>query len=360
MILPPVHTGGTNSVRACPRAWRLTDRTWGEGYRPLVPESALSIGRTTHRILAGWLLSGKQHPLEKITDVVLARKMAEYRERLPGFIFSTVEESLVKDAELVRGMMAGYYLWMHSGRVGYYDDKFFEIVKIDGVPAVEYSFLVPWHGLVIGGKFDALLRDTRTGLVWVKEFKTCRSIPEMAEAIRWDLQPLLYHWAGGQLGLEMAPGVLYDLILKTNPVKIDLLKNGLPTKALATKLKGTTYEIYQAVLDQAIEDTGEDKSDVYEKYQDVLDELKGREPGNVRRQALMIAPGVIERHLDYLRDTVERLMVPNAIAPVEDTVAFMHRWNCPKCSVSDICRAVEDGLDWREVAERDFFVERYT
>lgn len=357
MILPPAHTGGTNAVRECPRAWRLADRTWGLGLSPRIPESALSIGRTTHRILSGWLLGGKRRPLEEITNVVLARKMAEYRERLPGVVFSTVEESLVEDAELIQGMMAGYYIWLNSGRVGYYDDKFFEVVEIDGVPAIEYSFHVYWNGIVIGGKFDALLRDTRTGLVWVKEYKTCRSIAEMSEAVRWDLQPILYQWAGSELGLEMAPGVLYDLILKTNPVKIDLLNNGLPTKALATKLRGTTYEIYKAALDRAIKETGENEGLVYEKYQNVLDELKGREPGNVRRQALMIPPGAIERHLYYLLDTVERLMVPNAICDVEDTVPFMNRWHCPKCKMADICRAIEDGLDWKEVASRDFFVE---
>jgi len=46
---------------------------------------------------------------------------------------------------------------------------------------------------------------------------------------------------------EPVPGVLYEFIRATNPNKINILKDGLPSQALAT-LTGTTYEIYNETL----------------------------------------------------------------------------------------------------------------
>lgn len=358
MNYPPAHTSGITAVRECPRKWRLTDRDWGQGYTPRVPVSALNIGRLVHAAVAEWYSGGKAGDLMDITDTVLADSRRTIVERLSGFVLSAVDDDLSKDEGLIKGMMAGYEAWLNSSRVGYYADKYLRLAHgPGGGPAVEVPFTVEWDGILIGGKIDALFEDTRTGLVWVKEYKTTRSISEMAEAIRWDLQPILYHWATEQMGYNVAPGVLYDIILKVNPFKVDLLKNGLPTRALASKLKGTSLEIYLQVLDQAIEDTGADEVETRAKYANVIEELRKREPGHIRRQTLLIPPNVIDRQLRFIKSTVDNLMIPNARVPVEETIPYMHRWNCPKCSVKEVCRAIEDDLDWQAILDRDFVRE---
>ncbi len=198
---------------------------------------------------------------------------------------------------------------------------------------VEQSFTVPIPGTehTLVGTLDRLVEDESTGNVWIVEYKTFGTKPNL-DALQFKPQFVAYCYVASALLGKPVAGVLYDGISRKLPKPPKALKGG----ALSTAYLDSTD--HQAFVD-AIADHNQDA----EKYADVLTILEHRDTQSVTpfyaRMRVAIAPAQI-------RAFAERLPVlANAMYADPDIWPVFRLEGCWDCGVRDLCTAYELGED---------------
>lgn len=133
-------------------------------------------------------------------------------EHYNGILFDNQDEAQAKIQELLRTDLPDdertndelTVEWIYDGyRQMYYNDKLWEII------AVEYAneFWLPTtsggrSGYKIKMKIDLIVRDVRTGFLWIVDHKTCKDLPK-SKMMELDDQFGLYTWGLRSLGMNV-------------------------------------------------------------------------------------------------------------------------------------------------------------
>jgi hypothetical protein len=148
---------------------------------------AAEFGTVAHSAIEAWLLAWKRGDLDG---------------RLTAMLEAVRSSSLTEDnkARLAALLVAYHYRW-HAMP--------WEIL------GVEIEFRYELDGNLIGGKIDALIRDTTDGRVWIVEHKTTGQDAGLGssywERLSLDIQISIYVDGATMLGHEIA-GVIYDVL----------------------------------------------------------------------------------------------------------------------------------------------------
>lgn len=168
-------------------------------------------------------------------------------------------------------------------------------------------------GMYLMGYIDALVKDKRSGELYIMEHKTTAySIEKRTENLVLDDQVSLYCLALHNLGYDVK-GVIYDVIRKKIPSVPKLLKNG----KLSTAQIDTTPEVYRMIVQQH----GLNVND----YEDKLQELATQ--GKPFFKRVLTDRTQEELHIAYL-DLYHRSMM---ISVMSDNNAW-YRLPCNDCN----------------------------
>lgn len=182
-------------LRAARRCRRLHYNRYGLGFKALFEDEVLRFGTLMHRALEVWWLNWKLPPDER-----LALALAIITSENPF------------EAAKARVLMLGYHLrWL---------DEPYDVISVE----VEFKCELrnPETGAAsrtwqLAGKIDAIVRDRRTGLVYLIEHKTSAESLEPGsdyfKKLRLDGQVSVYFEGGRSLGHDIA-GCIYDVIGK--------------------------------------------------------------------------------------------------------------------------------------------------
>lgn len=220
------------SLRLCQRMERFQYRM---GMRPVVDAEALVFGTLVHKALEAWWNSYGLDSGARLGAALTA--------------LDDAPEGLIK--EKVAALIAGYHhRWI--------DEPFKPL-------AVEVEFKAPlinpltgepsqqWN---LGGKLDAIVRDTRDGLIYILEHKTSSEDISLGSAywqrLQLDSQISIYFDGAKSLGYEIE-GCIYDVIGKP---KIRQLK------ANSRREEDETVRGYQ---DRLIKDIAAKPSEYYQR-----------------------------------------------------------------------------------------------
>jgi hypothetical protein len=248
--------------------------------------------------------------------------------------------------ELGLGMMRHYWTWAPE------EDKHYTPVKCE----IEFEVPIPVRGnyddlpegfsvrpypdhegvylhfngfpVVYQGRIDVIMRDNRTGELWILDHKTAAQFGTSLAHLDLDPQCGSYAWACARmLDLPIA-GVIYSEHRKKVPKKPEVLKNGNFSR---NKSQDTTAVVYrQAVIDtfgpEAVRD-----------YEDFIQVLKDNEQAYFRRTP-------VNRNGEELT-SVERNIYNEAIDMLDNPRIYPSpsMWNCRGCAFVTPCLAHEDG-----------------
>lgn len=176
-------TSRLKTLRQCPR---LHHYRYDLGIQ--TPSSpAAEFGTVAHAGIEAWLLCWKAGDMDGRLDAMLG----------------AVRASVLTDDNKTRlaALLAAYHHRWHSAP--------WEIL------GVEIEFRYELDGNIIGGKIDALVRDTTDGRIWIVEHKTTGQDASLGstywERLQIDTQISIYVDGATMLGHEIA-GVIYDVL----------------------------------------------------------------------------------------------------------------------------------------------------
>lgn len=180
-----------SAARACQR---LHHFKYELGYRPAVEAEALTFGTLIHKGLEAWWRAPQATRLESAL-LAMAEGQADPFEH-------------VKAQEMLRGY---HFRW---------GDEAFETLAVEAefaMPLRNPATGRPSSSWMLGGKIDAILRDTRTGRVLICEHKTASGDigagSEYFRRLKMDAQISIYYDGAASLGHDIS-GCLYDVLGK--------------------------------------------------------------------------------------------------------------------------------------------------
>jgi hypothetical protein len=222
------------------------------------------------------------------------------------------------------------------------------LVTADG-EALEYG------GPFLTGRLDLLTeRKTPKSGLWVIDHKTDSGSTYTDDGLDYDDQITAYcyivwRWLG-----VIPRGVLLNVLVKQAPKPPRLVREG---SALSTaKDQLTTPEAY---LDACLEFGHMQRSGgqiLSEKHAECYEGLKARgwhpffrrfEAHRSEQELLRFEERLYQEYLNMSDTLMTADLYPN-FSP----------WNCPRCPVKHVCRAMEDGSDWEGVLETQYRVDR--
>ena len=195
------------------------------------------------------------------------------------------------------------------------------------------------------GRFDQVIENKLTGALWIREFKTSARAP----AMNWldnDDQLTAYTWSIQKILGKPIEGVQYRFLMKSAPVKPELVqKDTRLSRAIHSSLK-TTYDLYK----QAIEENHFNPVD----YADILGELEGLGWG----EYIIEYPSV--RSQEALRVAAENLFLTVWDMDHNPTIYPSPDWiRCAWCSHLEPCIALREGREdlSQQLLEAEFAVQ---
>lgn len=227
-----------------------------------------------------------------------------------------------------------------------YLDRWHEEQEQEEVVAVEVRFSRPLRdGVDLVGQVDLVYRDTRRGLLVVRDVKGGKSLSRnMADDLMdsqlhlyaWGVNPLVKEWMG-----ESIRAVAYDRARTVAPKSPKLTKGGTLSKSV-TDFDLSTYLSFAAGEDGAgvpFEGTKKDGTGagVYTAEQSVIERLSTREARQTwfDRTLAPLNTNVVRAHLEAARDTVDDTMrTRERTHPARNFTAA-----CQWCDFLSICRA---------------------
>jgi len=215
----------------CHRKAYYSSPSWGLGYSPTYERDNLALGSLYHNAQA-WVAKGKM-----VGEALAITSDAQHSVWDAYSNQPNDADSIISTYE---ALVQAQQLWQSRDN-SRYSDANLDIFTVEEkvrftMEDYEFTFVL-----------DRLVRHKPTGVLMPFEFKTSKYPEQLEAGLPWDLQPRFYCYAVSKLFNEPVPGVLYEFARATNPNQVTILKDGLPSQAMAT-LSGTTYEIYYDTL----------------------------------------------------------------------------------------------------------------
>jgi len=194
-----------SQIRAVLTCLRYHHYTYRLGYRPVSTALALRFGSLIHRGTEAWWRAYGQPATDRLAAALKA--MRAYRDALAERSDEPLDEHTLAMAE---ALMIGYH--------ARWQDEPVEPLITEGQFRFDvYHHVDGSHLGTIGGQVDNLVRDTRTGEIYLIERKTSSDDitpgSDYWRALAIDHQVSTYYAAAAALGYDVV-GCIYDVIAK--------------------------------------------------------------------------------------------------------------------------------------------------
>lgn len=332
-----VHITDVLSYRSCRRRWNWSSR-FRSNLEPVRPYAPFFTGTAVHRIIRELTSNGT--PPHLTLSKFLREQVTAMKMHRSGRLWAEERSSIKEQVHEIRSMVNHYKLWRQSLSGPLADENLNYLSH-------EYSFgretdnLVPLRStgshltptVYLAGKFDGLVERRLDHTIWLKEYKTCRSVEERAKLLPHDDQATAYVYAAQMLWSEPVSGVIYTLIRKKVPTQPKVLKSGMLS---VDKGIDTTPEAY---LEAIRTHHGEDATPAFVQanYGNVLGYLRDFSKPFVARVAIERSQLQIDLFVRELHATALEMFD-------ERTVMYANRqFSCPGCWFREPCLAMDRG-----------------
>lgn len=331
-----IRTNDTRQFKTCRRAWFLTShqRMNLERKRPV---HYFFLGRGVHYALDA-LYSTGEDPVEAFTrwytselDLVRAQT---------GGLYDDEEEMYSDMLDLGCGMLDHYVMWakqVDTGLEVVATETEFEtpLITPGGRASPKYAF---------AGRLDGIVRDVRTGELWVMEYKTTTSqgLANVERRLHNDEQGTAYIYALSRMFPdEKVGGALFTYLKKKLPTAPRLIHGG--TAISRAKNMDTTFEMYVDAIKEHDFD--------YQDYVDILRHLKDK--GNT-----FFARFVVKRHpgqlANFERDLHTAARDMSRVKTIKDAYPNPPWYGCMRCTVREICDLVNLGAGYEFLVDTEY------
>lgn len=341
-----VHVSDIKTFRDCRWRW-----DWSSNLRQNLqhksPVPAFMLGRAVHYAMAAYY--DGEDPIDAYEKYI--EKDLELYEYLE-FVEGDAEKSRIYESVVLgRGMVAHYVEWAP------HHDQGWEILSTEHTEIWDVSkhyHLPPGRDFAFNSRFDGVWRRKSDGTLWLKEFKTTRSMKE-TDFIDRDPQPRLYARVAEEAFGERIEGLLYTFMAKTVPEMPRVLQSGDLSKA---KNQNTTAELYMEAIKSYVYDgmglEGEQAEAMYlelqDEYSDIINYyLEEAKEKYFKRILLPLTRAEIDITVDMLIENAEEMLDPST--PIYPAPSQM---KCPRCPFRDPCLIRLKGGDYSRIIEEEY------
>lgn len=344
-----IHITDMQTFMNCRQQWWFGSRMpRALGLEKKVAYAPFFTGRAVHYCLEQYY--------ENRTPVLfsLSKFLEQELKQFPN-LWPMEQEVINEQIELLQGTLVHYVEWAQNHQ-GLWSDNNLEFI------ALETEFHVPLRNpsgkksnrVLLGGRFDGLVRRRDNGTFWLWEIKTAASPKRLVANLENNQQTGAYVYAAQELFGTRISGVLYTILRKKVPTTPAMLQSGFLSQ---NKAMDTTPQHYlQAIHEVHAEILGAmDKEQqrlwIESHYGEMLQHLLQKQEDNpffmrmpVRRTPMEIdrvSQRIWEVGLEMTRDSTSLYPNPN--------------WsNCSFCSFRAPCLAKESGFDYQTILEVDY------
>lgn len=301
--------------------------------QPLTRPMHMVLGVIVHRALELYYQRGTS--VKDALDQAIEEDKQQYASRM-------LESEMLEYQEMTSTawrVLRGYVEWVADTGA---DDHL-------TVLEVESTFELPMANFTLAGRWDGIVRDRTNGMIYILEHKTTSRMEITEAGVLWDIQPYVYAYAAEQVLGERVGGIIYNMLSTNDPYDIPILSNGMPSRAVRSKIR-TTEQAYRDAILKCARDVGIDPKRALESYQKELEYV--REHTSQYYQRL-----VIPRHDTLIHNTVSQVL--RAAQQMRDTMLqaqggiipdpYRDRFKCVYCLVREACLAADMGEDPMEV-----------
>lgn len=333
--LPEVHVSDISTFRNCRWRW-----DWSSNLRQYLerkePVPHFMLGRAVHFAMSAYYdgedaLNAYESYIEK--DLALS-------DHLDTMVDIEAKSKIVESVVLGRGMTIHYLRWAPPR------DEMWECLSTEQTEEMEVD------GYKWRSRFDGIWRYKPDGTLWLKEFKTTRSMKEM-DFIYRDPQPMLYQLVAQEVLGQEIEGTLYTFMWKKVPQLPRRLKDGSWSKA---EKQNTTAELYIVALKQMVEEMGippEEEERMYDlflkEYAETISFFQEQKDKFFLRKELKKTQSDLQRNLEWLDKTAQQMIDPDV-----DLYPAPSQMKCPRCPFDQPCRIRFSGGDYSGIIEEEF------
>lgn len=182
------------------------------------------------------------------------------------------------------------------------------------------------------GIIDGLVKNKRTGKLWIYEMKTFSKMPTEFDRL-FRAQPYVYYQQLKNKGIEVE-GVVWEYVKSDLPQEPNLLKNGTLSKAI-------NNNIIPETIISACNKNGLNVAD----YQDLIEQSKNNIMNFFDVKERYITPEVAEKMFNEF----------NSIrCDGKNKKKHMNSLTCKMCSYKDVCLAELTNVDAEYILEENF------
>ena len=342
--LAEVHVSDIGTFRTCRWRW-----DWSSNLRQnlerAVPVPHFLLGRAVHYALSQYYEGFD--PLEAYERFI--EKDLSLSDHLKLVSDMELKTKILDSVVLGRGMVGHYISWAPR------HDKDWEVLSTEKIEQLVRREL----GFYYEGRFDGIWRYKPDGTLWLKEFKTTRSMTE-TDFIYRDPQPTLYQVMAENAVGQPISGVLYTFLWKKVPDFPKRLKNGEFSKA---QDQNTTASLYMEALRNDARAmatdsvTGEINQADYDRmlqhfmldYAEILTTLAEEESKYFHRIKLEKTRTEITLGMEHIGQTVLEMLDPETpMYPAPSQI------KCPRCPFNEPCRVRHMGGDYSQLIHDDY------
>ena len=318
----------------CRRMWDLSSPNRQGLSRPMSTRGYFLLGTVVHSaldLIANGQYTTAQEVVPKLVSKEIIRAIESYRGVVGCSPTPQELNQFVEDVPLIHTMLDGYVARYGLDQPLGSDLFYVESEMTFEVPLRNPRTNRPSRKAKLRGTLDGVALERSTGDYWIVEHKTYSRKTHQSN-LMLDDQFRAYVWAFEQFTHIKPKGVLYDGLLKKEPVKPTLLKSG----RLSLKDIDTTAHLFeQTILEHDL-----DLSD--EKYQAHLQKLRQEEQsldGTFYTRRFLRFPETqddLVSTLWYAHEEMSRKRL---------NVYYTRPWNgCFDCNVKSICDLMSQGV----------------
>lgn len=319
---------------SCKKKWEYA---YVDNLTPRVERPFFTIGRLCHKGMQTAMQTlwenGNTPCINVMLDAAKKAMKMEYESCLSTY--PILNEELPEFEETLNSALSVFEQALYE----FEPDKY-EVVSVDGKPALELHFCVPcentngFHGFI-----DAILKEKETGFIWCTDYKFRKSLaPDEDEA--YNIQNAVYAYACQMMEIPITGTMTWQHI-NTPAADPAILKNGGISRS---KIK-TTWNHYA----EFCEANGQDPKDYEEEMKPKLADIEW-----------------YRATYEYRNDETLAKIWSECILPVAsemfslfDVVLYrsLYPWNCKMCQFQSLCQAELRSYDVTEIVKREY-VER--
>lgn len=267
MITYDIHISDVGAFDQCRRAWRYSSPL-RLNLAPIRKHTALFIGSAVHHCLEH--LYKAQEPFTASLGAFEAKELANLKA---SPLWGSYEAQVEQDRAFILGLLEHYAAWQKFDQTTL-ADRNFEFIA----PEQKFSVLLLKDSrkrINLAGKFDGVVRHKPSGLYYLWEIKTTRSIPERIKMLDYDQQTKAYMLAAQQATGLPIRGIIYTLLRKKLPKTPQPLKNGDRLSKAIKEGEGynTTAHWYLNALAAFHRGSPDRKALISEEYGETIQEL---------------------------------------------------------------------------------------